>query len=125
MDWIDKNIAVGSIIDAEFVKGLRDAGIEVVVDARIFFDEPRPFDHEPIVGRVLKMGDLLVRLAEMDVKVLIHCIEGVDRTPFLAMVYVSKRYWKTYKEAYCLVKKQRHQTKYHWDWVKLLEPAHI
>jgi dual specificity MAP kinase phosphatase len=74
----------------------------------------------PIVRKVMKAGDMLVALTQFDAKILIHCLLGIDRTPFLAMVYVSKKYDMSYKDAYEFVKKKNPHTVFHWDWVEML-----
>jgi len=51
---------------------------------------------------------------------LVRCREGKDRSAFVAMIYVAKRYGLSYKEAYEKVKAKRLITVYHWDWVAML-----
>jgi protein-tyrosine phosphatase len=124
MDWIDGNIAVGTIIDAERVSELQESGIDLIIDARVAFISRNiylpPVSVEPIIPKVLRLADLMVSLTGQGVKTLIHCTFGVDRTPFVAMVYVSKRASMSYEQAYNYVKEKRPQTVFHWDWVKLL-----
>jgi hypothetical protein len=45
--------------------------------------------------------------------------------PFLAMVYVSKKYVMDYDAVYKFVAEKRPNTRYHWDWVKLLKSNEI
>jgi len=71
---------------------------------------------KPLVNKVLKAGDMIEALTHFDAKVLIHCTEGIDRTSFVAMVYVSKKYDLPYREAYEFVKSKRPETIFHWDW---------
>jgi predicted protein tyrosine phosphatase len=61
-----------------------------------------------------------VALSDLDAKILIYCLVGIDRTPFLAMVYVSKKYNVSYEAAYKFVVEKSPNTRYHWDWVGLL-----
>ena len=63
----------------------------------------------------------LVDLSLLKAKVLIYCNRGRDRSPFTAMLYVSKRYGLSYQEAYALVKSKRRETAFHWDWVRSVE----
>jgi len=123
MNWIDESIAVGNIVDANNVQLLEKEDIEFIIDARtLFLGVPsNPLQQKPRVDKILKAADLLIALANLDAQVLIHCLWGVDRTPFLAMVYVSKKYDMPYKEAYEFVKLKRTQTVFHWDWVDQLE----
>jgi hypothetical protein len=122
MDWIDKYVAVGGWTDAFFIENLKKEGIELIIDARTLFDRVYGVEKKPLVDKVLKAGDMLVALTDHDCQVLIRCHEGIDRTPFVAMIYVSKKYGMPYKEAYELVKQKRPQTVFHWDWVKMLPP---
>ena len=48
---------------------------------------------------------------------LVHCLEGIDRTPFIVMLYVAEKYGMNYKDAYHFVKDRRPQTRFHWHWV--------
>ncbi|HSV42356.1 MAG TPA: dual specificity protein phosphatase family protein [Methanomassiliicoccales archaeon] len=122
MDWIDEYVAVGSWKSVFFIDDLKKADIDLIIDARTLFDVVHGNPKKPLVSKVLKAGDMLVALTKFNAKVLVHCSEGIDRTPFLAMIYVSKRYDMPYKEAYELVKEKRPGTNFHWDWVEMLGP---
>ena len=89
MDWIDDNVAVGSLFDAEEVLTLLKKDVSLVIDARLCFTHP-PI--QPIVENVMRSSNLLRVLSEHGARTLIHCVWGVDRTPFLAMVY-SPQEW--------------------------------
>ncbi len=119
-NWIDDFIAVGGLEDAFSVKDLKEGDIDLIIDARRLFDGISGINVVPIVDKVLKAGNMLVMLTPFDTKVLVHCLMGIDRTPFLAMVYVSKKYDMPYKEAYEFVKKKNPYTVFHWDWVEML-----
>ncbi len=67
-----------------------------------------------------RSADLVLTLAKQGTKVLVRCREGKDRSAFVAMVYVAKRYGLSYKEAYEKVRTKRLITVYHWDWVAML-----
>ncbi|MFA5313941.1 MAG: dual specificity protein phosphatase family protein, partial [Methanomassiliicoccales archaeon] len=120
MDWIDEHVAVGGWRSVFLLDDLQKADIDLIIDARTLFDVLHGNPKKPLVNRVLKAGDMIVALTEFDAKVLVHCSKGVDRTPFVAMVYVSKKYNMPYKEAYELVKEKRPETIFHWDWVEML-----
>ena len=83
MNWVDSNVAVGSLLDAEEVVTLQRKGVDLIIDARLCFSHP-PI--QPIVENVMTSANLLCVLSEQNAKTLIHCVFGVDRTPFLAMV---------------------------------------
>jgi protein-tyrosine phosphatase len=121
MNWIDEFVAVGGWKDVFFVDDLKEADIDLIIDARTLFYPIYGSEKTPLVNKVMKAGDMLVALTELEAKVLVRCHEGIDRTPFVAMVYVSKKYNKSYKDAYAFVKKKRPQTVFHWEWVKLLD----
>ena len=124
MDWIDQWVGVGNVIDANLVDELREQGVDFILDARTLFDGTSLgllHGHHPIPGKILKAAKLLVALSNLDARVLIHCLEGIDRTPFLAMAYVSQKYGMSYEAAYKHVAEKRSGTRFHWDWVELLE----
>lgn len=123
MDWIDETICVGNWIDARNLDDLKSNGIDLIVDARALFNQGfLGKDREPIVERVLRIADLLVAISEKKPKVMIRCRRGRDRSPFVAMVYMSKKYGMPHEDAYGLVKQKVRRTVYHWDWVKMLVP---
>ncbi|HUT27096.1 MAG TPA: dual specificity protein phosphatase [Methanomassiliicoccales archaeon] len=122
MNWIDDFVAVGGWRSAFMISELKEVDIDLIIDARTLFNIVYGSNKKPLVNKVLKAGDMLVALTELNAKVLVHCSEGVDRTPFLAMVYVSKKYDMSYEDAYKFVKEKRPQTVFHWDWVEMLGP---
>lgn len=124
MDFIDHDVALGSILDAELVNELKEAGIEFIVDARVLFDRTGPLlnDLKPRVEDLLHIAGIIARDAAEDrVKILIHCTFGKDRTPLVGAAYYAKRYGVSYKEAYEQVKLLHPETVYHWDWLEMLE----
>ena len=126
LNWIDNCIGVGDIIDAYYVDALREQGVDFIVDARTLFETVHVGfldENRPIPSKILKAARLLVALSDLDAKILIHCLVGINRTPFLASVYVSKKYKMDYKAAYKFVAEKRPNTRYHWDWVELLESS--
>ncbi len=121
MDWIDDNVAVGNWRDAYSWRRLKKEGVDVIVDVRPFFDQRYgKYDRKPNVPKVERSADLVLMLAKQGTKVLVRCREGKDRSAFVAMVYVAKRYGLSYKEAYEKVRTKRLITVYHWDWVAML-----
>ncbi len=126
MDWIDRWVGVGNVVDANLVNELREQDVDFVMDARTLFDSPGAgllHEHRPVPRKIVKAAGLLVALSNLDAKVLIHCLEGIDRTPFLAMVYISQKYKMGYEASYKHVAEKRPNTHFHWDWVKLLDPS--
>jgi hypothetical protein len=122
MDWIDDVVAIGNWVDARNVVLLKREAIDLIIDARTLFEQSfLGLNRVPTVKSVLKAADLLVTLSEHKIKVMIRCHRGRDRSPFVAMVYASKKYAMPYREAYDFVKQRNPRTVYHWDWVKMLE----
>jgi len=122
MDWIDDTVCVGNWIDVWNLDNLKSEKIDLIVDARVLFDQSLlGTNRVPIADRVLRAADLLVAISEKKPKIMIRCRQGRDRAPFVAMVYVSKKHGMSYREAYDLVKQKVHRTAYHWDWTKMLE----
>jgi Dual specificity phosphatase, catalytic domain len=117
MDWIDSNVAVGSLLDAEEVVTLLRKDVDLIIDARLCFTHP-PI--QPIVENVITSANLLRVLSEQGARTLIHCVWGVDRTPFLAMVYYAHKSGLSYQCAYEYVKSMHSTTVFHWEWVNLL-----
>jgi len=120
MNWIDEYVAVGGWKSVFLIDNLKKEDIDLIIDARTLFDIAHGRPKKPIVKKVLKAADMIEALTHFNAKVLVHCTEGIDRTPFVAMVYVSKKYDMPYEDAYKLVKEKRPGTIYHWDWVEML-----
>jgi protein-tyrosine phosphatase len=110
LNWIDQWVGIGNLIDANLVDELRDQDVDFIMDVRTLFDATSPgllHHHHPVMRKILKAASLLVTLSELDAKVMIHCLEGIDRTPFVAMVYVSQKYGMSYEDAYKRVAEKR------------------
>lgn len=117
MDWIDNNVAVGSLFDAEEVVTLMKKDVDLILDARLCFT------HAPIVPiaeNVMTHANLLSVLSEHGARTLIHCVWGIDRTPFLATVYYARKHVIPYHDAYEFVKLKHPDTVFHWDWINIL-----
>jgi len=119
LNWVDDCVAVGNLVDANNVDLLRRENIDLIIDVRTAFD----FDFSGmsftlICERAKKITILLTALATLKAKVLVHCLEGIDRTPFIVMLYIAQKNSITFKDAYELVKQKNPATRFHW---KLLE----
>jgi hypothetical protein len=122
MEWLDGSVAIGSWKDAGNDDILREAGIDVLVDARILFDDSDGRSHRtPRMNEIAREVKIILALKEIEAKILIRCHHGRDRAPFVAMVYLSTEKGISYQQAYKVVKEKRPRTVFHWDWVKLLE----
>jgi len=122
MDWTDEHVAVGSWVDAFVVARLKKEEVDLIIDARTLFGRyPLSLEHYPHINKVQRAAEMLVAISDLEAKVLIRCRRGRDRTPFLAMLYVCKKYAMPYKDAYEFVRSKRPQTVYHEEWVRMLE----
>ena len=117
MDWIDNSVAVGSILDAEEVVTLLKKDVDLILDARLCFTH---YPVMPIAENIITHANLLRVLSENNARTLIHCVWGVDRTPFLAMVYYAQKTGLPYHDAYEFVKSKHSATVYHRDWIDIL-----
>ncbi|MBI2871642.1 MAG: dual specificity protein phosphatase family protein [Chloroflexi bacterium] len=99
MDWITKDIAVGAIEDALDYRGLRARGITGVLCLNGF---PTFLALEGFAWRLVEMVDgmgnppqaLAWALAELrelarSHRVLVHCSEGVSRSPFVVACHLA------------------------------------
>jgi hypothetical protein len=122
LEWVDENVAIGSWNDASDVNMLRRQGIDLIIDARTLFDDTHGRGQRtPIFDRILREVDLMLSLVELGAKILVRCHHGKDRSPFVVMVYLSKKKGASYHMAYHQVQNGRPRTVFHWDWVQLLE----
>jgi hypothetical protein len=122
MDWIDDTVAVGDWFDGFSAQRRRHEGIDLIIDSRVLFTKSVfSFKRTPLVEMMLRTRDQIVGVVPFHPKILIFCNRGRDRSTFVAMLYVKKRYSLGYQEAYEMVRSKRKQTTYHWDWVKAFD----
>jgi protein-tyrosine phosphatase len=119
LNWVDDCVAIGNLVDANNVDLLKKENIDLIIDVRTAFDlDFSEMSYTLICERAKKITILLTALSSLKAKVLVHCLEGIDRTPFIVMLYIAQKYNMTYKQAYDLVKQKRPNTRFHWKWVK-------
>ena len=124
MDWIDDTIAIGSWMDAHCVRIMKRERIDLMIDSRtLFLRESRSMRNEPNIALVNKSAEMMIALSDLNARLLVYCRHGKDRSPFLAMVYLSKKHGMSCEEAYQLIKNKRPRAVYHREWVKMLEPS--
>jgi protein-tyrosine phosphatase len=122
LDWVDNCIAIGNLVDANNVNLLKREDIDLIIDVRTAFDlDFSEGSYKFVCSRVEKITKLLIALSDLKAKVLVHCLEGIDRTPFVVMLYIAKKCRMSFKDAYELVKQKRPGTRFHWEWVKCYE----
>ena len=119
MNWVDDCVAIGNLVDANNVDLLRKEDIDLIIDVRTAFDfDFSEMNYTLICERAKKITILLVALSSLKAKVLVHCLEGIDRTPFTVMLYIAQKNSMTFKDAYGFVKQRRPNTRFHWEWVE-------
>lgn len=122
MEWVDDTVAIGSWKDLRRHKMQRLMGIDVSMNARTAFDQRFLWiGRRPDVNRVMRAADLMLHLSDQGFKVMVHCYHGRDRSPFLVMVYLSKKLGIGYKEAFEIVRQRRPRALFHQEWVDILE----
>jgi hypothetical protein len=123
MDWIDETVAIGSWMDAYCVRKLRREKIDLIIDSRtLFFRKSGTLRNEPRIDLVEKAAEMMIELSDIKAKVLVYCRHGKDRSPFLVMVYFSKKNGISCDESYQLIRSKRERTVYHPEWVNMLSP---
>lgn len=124
MNWVDECIAIGNIVDANNVVLLRKENIDLIINVRTEFAfDFSEMSYTLIYDRVKKIAILLTALSNLNAKVLVHCLEGIDRTPFIVMLYIAQKDSMTLKDAYDIVKQKRPETRFHWKWVEGYEDS--
>lgn len=121
INWIDDNLAVGDVEDAKQHQELRKLGIGFIIDIRNVFDGSIAVgDATPEVKKVEELVDGLRLLTSKGYKVFIHCHAGIDRAPFIAMMYLLHKFNISPPAAYDIVKNKRPQTIEHWEWLEVM-----
>jgi protein-tyrosine phosphatase len=120
LDWIDDCIAIGNLVDANNVGLLKRENIDLIIDVRTAFDFGIP-GPKLVCEKAEKIANLLIGLSELKAKVLVRCLEGIDRTPFIVMLYIAKKNSMSLKDAYNLVKQKSAGTRVHSEWLKVYE----
>ena len=109
MDWITANIAIGNCDDARRLDRLRNAGIESILSLTgwpnsaanthglawrcVELIDGAGNDVVRLQEAVWQLHELLVRGA-----VLVHCMEGVSRSPLVVASYLADRFARPFEE---------------------------
>jgi predicted protein tyrosine phosphatase len=124
ISWVDDRVAIGDIADVTMREGLRKSGIDVIVDVRLHFAEyiPKGQTHPDMypLESIWDFANFILEASEKH-KILIHCHGGIDRSPFVAMLYYKLKHGCDYEEAYNHIQKIRPQCIVHDEWVRLVE----
>lgn len=114
--WIDSQLMVGDMIDANIRSETQKIGIDFLIDIRQWFygsGEAEPREN------ITEMVETLLEITKK-YKVLIYCTAGIDRTPFVAMLYCHLKYGWDYYKSYDYVKEKRPETFIHYEWISKL-----
>jgi len=124
MEWVNETLAIGSWFDLWNSKEQEREGIDACINARTAFHQVfLRFGRKPDPAKVTRAVELMTTLSDKGYRMMVHCYHGRDRSPFLAMAYLSRRLGIGYEEAFELVRKGRPRAIYHSDWVDLLRAA--
>lgn len=117
MDWITETIAIGNIEDAMDASALKDAGVSAVLCLNGFPQSLRfqgfEWVHAPLIdGQGNAVSDLeraLDHLRELAAghRVLVHCAEGVSRSPFVVACHLAQVQKVSFSVAIELVRVRR------------------
>jgi len=117
LNWVDDRLAITDLAGVTLVDDLRKQGVEFVIDVRVHFHPHHILGEEYPDKTIWKFANDILTLSER-AKVVVHCIGGMDRSPFVAMLYYKLKHGCDYREAYDHIKKARPQTIEHWEWVE-------
>jgi len=124
MNWITSYLAVGDFDDLRRTENLRK-NVDAVIDIRDAFyitgDNVWTIDAGLAFGYVTMIDSMTSKKK----KVMIHCQGGIDRSPFIAALYLVHRKENPMNEedAYELVKQKRPQTFKHLEWFSQIRDA--
>ena len=117
MDWVTETIAIGNIEDAMDATRLREAGVTGVLCLNGFPQvlkfEDFAWIHAPLIdGRGNAPEDLATAIGHLrdlvlEHRVMVHCAEGVSRSPFVVACYLAEHLEIGLDEAITLVKEKR------------------
>ena len=120
ISWIDDNLALGSAEDAKEHQELRKLGVVFIIDIRSTFVGSVALGGAiPDVSKIEQLVRGLRLLTSEGYKVLIHCHVGIDRSPFVAMLYIAYKYNLSTDLAYTWIKEKRPEIIEHWEWVEV------
>jgi protein-tyrosine phosphatase len=89
-----------------------------------FYSQPVPTavtrpDEDPWVKGLYQAIDTVNCIIQKTptAKILVHCIEGVDRSPFIVASIIAQQYGMQLNEAYHIVKDARPIIRQHYEWL--------
>jgi protein-tyrosine phosphatase len=89
-----------------------------------FYSQPVPTavtrpDEDPWVKGLIQAIDAVNGILQKtpEAKILVHCIEGVDRSPFIVASIIAEQYGMQLNEAYGIVRSARPIIREHYEWL--------
>jgi len=116
MNWIDESVAVGNLLDSKNEELLKKEKIDLVIDVRPFYRGVKS-----ATMRILREVANLIIIASQKHRILLHCLGGIDRSPFLAAIYFHLKYNVSLNRAYRMISERRPETFEHPEWVKAFQ----
>lgn len=113
MSKITNNLYLGSLSDAKNPKFINDNKIEIIIWLsdeyhninNIFIVEDFPTEANKLFNLLPDIYDIINNNDQKNI--LIHCTEGVSRSPAAVIYYLIRKYKQNYQTAYNFVKKKR------------------
>lgn len=115
ISWIDDDLAVGDMVDATCYDELDAMNITMIIDIRLYFSS---INMDPKYFKLINFVGEMRELIDRGHKILIHCQAGIDRSPFVAMLYIAWDRHISFDDAYDIVSEKRPQTIQHDDWAR-------
>lgn len=117
MDWMTDRIAIGNVDDAINTQQLRGESITALLSLYSF---PTPMPDQPLVQRQVLLQDGAGNSVELlhealsaldtlltDHKVLVHCMEGASRSPFVVACHLALHEKISLLDAVDLIRRKR------------------
>ncbi len=117
MDWVTEQIAIGNVDDAIDMQQLQSEGVSAILSLYSF---PTPMLDQPVLHRQVLLPDgpgatvelLHEAVSTLDAlltrhRVLVHCMEGASRSPFVVACHLALRENISLLDAVNLVGKRR------------------
>lgn len=114
MDRINEYLYIGDVGDATKRKSLKQEKIDLVVDVRSHFDEVKDIP----LPSIWRLTNAVMDVISKGYRVLLFCRDGINGSPFAAMMVMKLYHGSSYADAYNSVVKKRPQTICHPEWVE-------
>lgn len=132
ISWITDNIAIGDYADANNLELLLKEKIDAVLNLcyqpdvyeqsnqgiKFFHVKVGDYQGKEVIDVEFNVANRMLEfLSDRYNKILIHCMGGIDRAPFLMVRFLHLKNGLSYQGAYKLVKEKRPSVIEHWEWV--------